>query len=372
MTAKQAHRKIATLRQFLRENIALLTFALLRVSISPPLPYFATTLLTDDPRVTQLHSWLSRTLDQPLDSLLPASADASFRRYFRAQCGPKSWIVMDAPPDKEPIGPFLSAASALEQQGVHTPQIVAYDAKNGFILMEDLGDQAYLQNLPQRADELYSEALDTLLKIQLGSRQQPGYKLAAYDQQKLEQELDLFNEWYVERHLQLRMDRQQQAVWRATKDILIAACQEQPQVWVHRDYHSRNLMVTEQRCPGVIDFQDMVIGPIAYDVVSLLKDCYVEYPRSAQLNWCQLYLEKARASGVDTIDEAQFIRWFDLTGLQRHIKVLGVFTRLHHRDQKSGYLQDIPLVRRYIEEALPMYSELHAFAEYFASLPHAE
>lgn len=310
-------------------------------------------------------------MPEPNQSLELASADASFRRYFRLTTEKNSYVVMDAPPEKESIAPFMVAADALTKQGIHVPEVFAVDADRGFILLEDLGIESYLEALPHDPNQLYSQAIDSLIKIQCGIIDQPEHPLADYDANKLEQELDIFIEWYVQCHLQTTLDADRLEVWRKLKNYLLDVCLNQPQVWVHRDFHSRNLMACNTNSPGVIDFQDMVCGPITYDLASIFKDCYIEWPRTRQLTWLDEYRGKAehffpqlRATG----DE--FIRWYDLTGMQRHLKVLGVFSRLHYRDGKSHYLNDLPLVRRYLLEVLDLYPELKDFKKLFSALPH--
>jgi aminoglycoside/choline kinase family phosphotransferase len=326
----------------------------------------------EDIRYEQLIQWLDKQFEQQPIDVSTASADASFRRYFRVNAHNSTYIVMDAPPDKEPISAFIAAAQALAAQQVHVPQIHAYSEQAGFILMEDLGNVDYLSVLADAPHQWYSWALQSLLRIQRGIFDQPNLELPLYDAAHLEMELDVFVQWYVQTHLQKSLDAEQTSVWAATKATLIKGCQEQPQVWVHRDYHCRNLMATTDQPPGVIDFQDLLIGPIAYDVVSLLKDCYIEWPRTKQIQWCEEYLAGALDCGlIENIDIDRFTRWFDLTGLQRHLKVLGVFSRLHHRDGKSQYLDDLPLVRSYVSDTLDRYPELQDFKQLFDGLPHA-
>lgn len=312
-----------------------------------------------DKRLNQLSEWLNHELSMTILTIEPASADASFRRYFRAtleidkphteQQSVKTVIVMDAPPDKEPIDSFIAIAQALAKLDIHAPEIVAINQPQGFLLLEDLGNRTYLDELHKNADSLYNDAIDALIKLQSGKMSPVGWPLPSYDATKLEEEMDLFTQWYMNRHLGQSLSKQQQQSWSALKHMLIATCQEQPQVWVHRDYHSRNLMITEDQSPGVIDFQDMVVGPISYDLASLFKDCYIEWPRAQQLNWLASYQHKAQTKlNINFTDSEQLIRWFDLTGLQRHLKVLGIFCRLYYRDGKEQYLNDLPLVAKYV------------------------
>ncbi|MBT8114481.1 MAG: phosphotransferase [Arenicella sp.] len=322
-----------------------------------------------DDRLDALQRWLRDDLDMQCENLRPASADASFRRYFRVQCGQQSFVVMDAPPQQEPLQQFIAVDQALIRHGVHAPRIHARNERQGFLLLEDLGDELYLDYLPDRPKPLYNDALVALLKIQAATIADDNLELPSYDADRLGYEMDLFRDWYVARHLQQPMDRPQQQLWADTKQSLIDACVQQPQVWVHRDYHSRNLMVTKQNSPGVIDFQDMMIGPLAYDLASLFKDCYLRWPRDTQLDWLRVYMGGAAEQLPDVkLDFDNLVEWFDLTALQRHLKVLGIFCRLHYRDGKDRYLEDLPLVRSYVDEALDLYPQFDDFRMYFNML----
>ncbi|NND82736.1 MAG: phosphotransferase [Gammaproteobacteria bacterium] len=325
------------------------------------------------PRRDALLDWLQNDLQLAVDSLQPASADASFRYYFRAHIDGEYFVVMDAPPEHEPIDRFLEVADALQAIGVHSPEILHFSKLEGFILMEDLGATTFLEKLPLATDELYSQALQALVKIQSAVNSPTTFSPPLYSQPFLEQEMDLFEQWYAVKHLGCTLSPQQQETWHQLKTTIGNTWFEQPQVWVHRDYHSRNLMVTENRSPGVIDFQDMMLGPITYDLASLFKDCYIQWPRTRQLAWLRQWQGMiADAVKGYSFSEEQFIRWYDFTGLQRHLKVLGIFCRLHYRDGKPQYLEDLPLVRRYVTETLTEYPELNQFAELFQSLPHHE
>ncbi|MEM7357684.1 MAG: phosphotransferase [Pseudomonadota bacterium] len=322
-----------------------------------------------DKRLKQIEFWLPEVIGETILSLEVASADASFRRYFRATTKDGSYVVMDAPPDKEPLAPFIAIDRALLDLGVHAPAIHAEDLEQGFLLLEDLGNTTYLQKLPGSSQSLYSAAIDTLIKIQCGSDISPDHVLPAYDAARLRQEMGLFDDWYLKRHVDVQLNEAQQLIWNDTQQILIDACLEQPQVWVHRDYHSRNLMVTDQDSPAVIDFQDMCVGPISYDLASLFKDCYIEWPRDTQHEWLEAYYLRA----LNTVPNVNFslsdlLRWFDLTGLQRHLKVLGIFCRLNYRDGKSHYLGDLPLVKKYTLEVLDYYPDLNNFRRMLTSL----
>ena len=323
-----------------------------------------------DKRLETLQFWLENALELPLKSLAPASEDASFRRYFRIELEDgREFVAMDSPPDSEPLEPFIRIGQALAKQAVHVPDFHHFDITLGFMLLEDLGERHYLDDLPDNPDSLYQEALDALIRIQCGRTDQPEFALTDYDSPMLEFELDLFHDWYLQRHLGISLDDQQTEIWIDTKRQIIQACREQPQVWTHRDYHSRNLMVTPYNSPGVIDFQGMVLGPLGYDLASLFKDCYIQWPRSRQHGWLEHYLTLARQSlPKDNFGMQDLIRWVDMSGLQRHLKVLGLFCRLHHRDNKPHYLEDLPRVDRYVREVLPLYPELSAFADLFEQL----
>ena len=280
------------------------------------------------------------------DDIRPASADASFRSYWRVTGNGPTRIVMDAPPDREDIGPWLDVDARLRRAGVHAPEVLAVDRDNGFVLMEDLGTRTYLPELDERSvDALYGDALDALLRMQ-STVDVAG--LPAYDRGRLVAEMELLPEWFLRRHLGYAPECEEWDVIEAAFTFLVQAALEQPRAFVHRDFHSRNLLVLERDGPGVIDFQDAVSGPIAYDLVSLLRDCYIEWDAERVDGWVEahrLCLRQAHLLGTD-VDAARFRRWFDLIGLQRHVKVLGIFCRLWYRDGKTQYLGDLPLVWR--------------------------
>ncbi|MFI4914358.1 MAG: aminoglycoside phosphotransferase family protein [Steroidobacterales bacterium] len=314
-----------------------------------------------DARIELIRGWLEQDLHWPLARLEPASADASFRRYFRVwRRDGATRVVMDAPPDKEDIAPYLHVAALLERCGVHVPHIEAADRERGCVLLEDLGQTPYLTRLQSGIDveRLYGDALEALLRIQIEGRAAAA-TLAPYDRAVLERELRLMPEWFCERHLRLRLQADDRAILERSFDLLIAAALAQPQVFVHRDYHSRNLMLVAERNPGIIDFQDALHGPIGYDLVSLLKDCYIAWPRARVEGWVRGFHRQLHRRGFDTgADEAQFLRWFDLIGVQRHIKVLGIFARLWYRDGKGSYLRDLPLTLDYLRDTSARYDEL--------------
>ncbi|MEA5098634.1 MAG: phosphotransferase [Burkholderiaceae bacterium] len=313
-----------------------------------------------DTRLTQLQDWLTgqTAISVKPESLRPASSDASFRRYFRVDADDGStWIAMDAPPPQEDVRPFLQVAELFGQTGVAVPQVVAQDVERGFLLLSDLGSTTYLHQLTHdSAHKLYMDAIDALLTIQTHS--QPG-KLPEYDRALLLRELNLFPEWYIGRQLGATLSDQQTAELKKVFDLLLANNLAQPQVYVHRDYHSRNLMVLGEGNPGILDFQDAVYGPITYDLVSLLRDAYVQWDEELVLDWAIRYWERARKLGLPVNPDIDaFYRDFEWMGLQRHLKVLGIFARLYHRDGKEAYLNDLPLVLEYTRKTAGRYKEL--------------
>jgi aminoglycoside/choline kinase family phosphotransferase len=310
-------------------------------------------------RQQQLHVWLNQVLNGVDFSLAPASADASFRRYFRVTLPDRTLIAMDAPPQHENCKPFLHAAEVFGAVGVHVPHVLAQDLAQGFLLLTDLGNTTYLSALNESsAADLYRDAMDALIRIQLASR--PGV-FPDYDDALLTREMNLLPDWYVAKHLNATLDDKQQTVLQQTFDTLNRNILAQGQVYVHRDYHSRNLMVCDDN-PGILDFQDAVFGAITYDLVSLLKDAYIRWEEDQVLDWVVRYWQKAKKSGLPVpADIADFYRDFEWMGAQRHIKVLGIFARLCHRDGKDGYLKDMPLVMDYLRRACDRYIELRPF-----------
>lgn len=314
-------------------------------------------------REQALTQWLTKQLGLRDIRVEPASDDASFRRYFRVTLGDGSTrIAMDAPPEREDCEPFLRIAEQLGAIGLHVPRIHAADPQQGFILLEDLGTVHYLDRLNQTtADRLYGDALAALAIIQSVG---PCEDLPSYDAAMLRQEMALFPDWLLNRHLGLDLDAAEQALLSRCFDQLVESALEQPRVCVHRDYHSRNLLVSPSPTPGIIDFQDAVVGPVTYDLVSLLKDCYIAWPVAQVQAWAMGYFELAVQSGILRAEhEAQFLRWFDLMGVQRHLKASGIFARLNHRDGKPGYLADIPRTLGYIVEVAERYPEFSALGE---------
>ena len=294
----------------------------------------------------------------------PASADASFRRYFRVRAAGVSRIVMDAPPALEDSRPFVRIAGYLERIGLNSPRILQADLEKGFLLLTDLGSAQYLEQLrarPELADALYADALAALSGLQEKGRQfQSG--LPPYDSKLLRFELSLFRDWLCGRHLGLEFAASDEADWQSSVELLVDNALQQPRVFVHRDYHSRNLMVTAENNPGILDFQDAVEGPVTYDLVSLLKDCYIRWPADKVRRWAMdFHAASAEKSPVAaTADE--FMRSFELMGVQRHLKAAGIFARLNIRDGKQGYLNAIPRTLGYISELGFCYPELEFLA----------
>ena len=322
-------------------------------------------------RGEQLQRWLKTTLGEEF-AIAPASDDASFRRYFRVRRGggKPSLIAMDAPPDKESCEPFVRVAGLFGGAGVHVPVIHAQDLAQGFLLLSDLGDTTYLAALDERsAGSLYGHALDALVRIQLASRPAA---LPDYDRELLDRELRLFPDWYVSRQLRRELSAGQAAALDKTFAAILENNLSQPRVFVHRDYHSRNLMVCEP-CPGILDFQDAVYGPITYDLVSLLRDAYIAWEEEKVIDWAVRYWEKARSARLPVAaDFADFYRDFEWMGAQRQLKVLGIFSRLSLRDGKHGYLKDQPLVMRYLRRTCERYRELAQLAHLLDDLEETE
>jgi aminoglycoside/choline kinase family phosphotransferase len=308
-------------------------------------------------RLERLTAWTRNHL--PNAQLSPASADASFRRYFRAVNESGSFIVMDAPPSHEDCKPFLHVARLFRAAGANTPEILAENLEEGFLLLSDFGNTTYLTALNEAtADRLYRDANQSLIQIQLAS--QPS-ELPEYDAELLLREMRLFPDWYVSRHLGIELSDAQRAVMETAFQAILANNLAQPRVYVHRDWHSRNLMVTEPN-PGVLDFQDAVYGPISYDLASIYKDAYIHWEEERVLDWVIRYWESGRRAGLPLpADFGDFYRDFEWMGAQRHIKVLGIFARLYHRDGKDGYLKDMPLVMAYLKKACGRYNGLGDF-----------
>lgn len=317
-------------------------------------------------RLTHLAEFASQHLGPLTGAPSAASADASFRSYWRVRAADESWIVMDAPPDKEDLAPFIDIAQRLNAAGVHAPVVRAADTNAGFLLLSDLGTRTYLPELSEASVEpLYADAISAL---QLMQTRVDTAGLPVYDAPRLAAEMALFETWFLERHLRHTPAPAQTDLLRTCMQRLLDSAAEQPAVFVHRDYHSRNLMIVPGANPGVIDFQDAVLGPVTYDLVSLLKDCYIQWPLARVHAWAEDYRQRLGASGQLDVGPTRWRRWFDWMGLQRHLKVLGIFARLNYRDGKAGYLKDLPLVLDYILTVCDRYGELADFGAWLEQL----
>jgi N-acetylmuramate 1-kinase len=339
-----------------------------------------------DARLALVLDWLRRDVRLGVERIEPASSDASFRRYFRVFHARGTFVVMDAPPPNEDVRPYLEVSGLLEALGIHVPHVHESDRERGLVLLEDLGSTPYLARLERGGDPdaLYGDALDALAQIQARGGE-AAKALAPYDREPLMREMALMPEWFCTRHLELDLSAEEREVIVQAFEWLTREALAQPQVLVHRDYHSRNLMVTAARNPGVIDFQDALRGPAAYDLVSLLKDCYIAWPRARVLGWVSAYRARLLAHGAAAAagtagavgaagvagaaaahaaraaagsSDAELTRWFDLIGVQRHLKVLGIFARLWYRDGKPGYLADLPLTLQYLLDTCVLYPPL--------------
>jgi len=316
--------------------------------------------MASDSRLEAINNWLTCELKFKKFTIEVASADASFRRYFRLLCDGKSWIIMDAPPEKEDCQPFIYIARLIESTGVQAPHIFNFNEAQGFMLLSDLGCTAYLDKLNyESVDGLYFDAIQSIAKMQTIEADIP-----PYDKKLLQFEMSLFSDWFIGRHLGLILDEVQTKIVSDTFSFLTESALQQASVFVHRDYHSRNLMISGDNNPGVIDFQDAVNGSPTYDLVSLIKDCYIAWPREKQLHWIDQFLQ---LSPIDT-DRQVFIKQLDLMGMQRHLKAIGIFARLNYRDGKSGYLQDIPRTLAYVIDVCQRYAELQNFASLLSTL----
>ena len=319
-------------------------------------------------RTLAVKAWLNRIFPAERWQLEPASADASFRRYFRVSLADRgeSRIVMDAPPQQEDCRPFIQVADLLRQAGLNAPAILAQDLEQGFLLLTDLGTTTYLAALQEddaRADVLFRDATDALIAWQLASR--PGV-LPPYDAVLLRRELDLFPDWYLARHLGLALSPQQRELLERMFALILASNLAQPAVYVHRDYMPRNLMLSEPN-PGILDFQDAVYGPVSYDVASLVRDAFISWEEERALDWIVRYWEKARKAGLMDFEDwhsdfGAFYRAVEWMGLQRHLKVLGIFARIRHRDGKPGYVEDAPRFIAYVRAVAARYNALAPLA----------
>ncbi|AHE65949.1 aminoglycoside phosphotransferase family protein [Legionella oakridgensis] len=312
-------------------------------------------------RQSALNQWLNELFKGMQFTLIPLAGDASFRRYFRLQCQQQTYIVMDAPPDKETIQPFITIGKALANIGLHTPAISAVHHTQGFVLLEDFGDQLFLNALSNhKEDTLYEAAMTTLIQMQSCSIN--NLHLLDFNQTHMLEEMSLFRQWFLEAYLGLTLDANDVRLIQNTFNRLAEMIVEQPQVFIHRDYHSRNLMIMEGKPSielGIIDYQDAMRGPFTYDLVSLLKDCYIQWPHEIIDTWISYFYHHLPTTHGWSLSE--FSQAFAMCGLQRHLKVLGIFSRLHLRDQKSGYLRDLPRVFNYVISCVANYQELLPF-----------
>lgn len=313
-------------------------------------------------RENALKEWLKKIIPESDFSLTPLAGDASFRRYFRVCYQNITQIVMDAPPGKEDLNPFIHISQVLAKENVPTPELIAINVEQGFLLLSDLGDDLLLSHLnAQSAQSFYQQAIDVLLLIQKCTITDP--KLPPFNKTYMLKEMSLCPEWFLKAYLGLELKLEEQTLIQDTMDWIADEVAKQPQVFIHRDYHSRNIMLQQSSSLAVIDYQDAMSGPLTYDLVSLLKDCYIAWPRADVLRWLTYFYERQNLATV--YSEKEFIRAFDLCGLQRHLKVLGIFARLYLRDGKANYLQNLPLTLQYVLECSEIYPELHPFLHYF-------
>lgn len=316
-------------------------------------------------RQNELNKWLTHFFNHKPYQLTPLAGDASFRRYYRVIANGVSRVVMDAPPKHENMTAFIKIGKLLTSAGVHTPEVYAVNDEHGFLLLEDLGDNLLLSLLtPDNADHLYKKALTTLIKIQRCTIHET--LLPHFDINHMQQELALFRDWFLQSYLNISLSAHDNLLLDKTFTLLTREIAKQPQLLIHRDYHARNLMLIEQQDKqaevGVIDFQDAMIGPYTYDLVSLLKDCYIQWPREQVIQWVNRFYQQLEAPSQRNM--AVFLRDFEWCGLQRHLKVLGIFCRLYLRDKKPQYLLDLPLTLHYTMACLESYPELNAFYQF--------
>lgn len=313
-------------------------------------------------RIEELNQWLQKDCGLNDYHLHALAGDASLRRYYRLTSLQDSQIVMDAPPEKENCRPFVAVANSFQALGLNVPTVIKSDIEKGFLLLTDLGDVTFFNALShQEADTLYKKAIDELLLLQTCTEIK-NYELPYFDEVFMQRELDLFRDWFVIKHLQLPLSNKDKKMLDNTFSLLMQEISKQQKICVHRDYHSRNLMLLNNGSVGVLDFQDAVWGPISYDLVSLLKDCYIAWPKSARKKWVNYYYDKAMTLGVlKKVSEEKFSDDFDLMGIQRHLKAIGIFARLKYLFNKPNYIHDIPRTARYIVEALEKYPQFHLF-----------
>ena len=311
-------------------------------------------------RYDLLSQWINSVIKTDEFELQSASEDASFRSYHRLFIEDKTFIVMDAPPPQEDCKPFVKITETLLTAGINVPTIHYMDLDQGFLVLDDFGDRLYLGELNnESADTLYSDAINSIVTMQSNSETK---ELPHYDEALLRREMALFTDWLLEKHLEIDLSNAEQKSIHLLFSVLVENALNQPQCFVHRDYHSRNLMITKTNNPGVIDYQDAVLGPVSYDLVSLLKDCYIKWPKAQIQAWVNFYLEQRSDNGKE-IERSDFQRWFDLMGVQRHLKASGIFARLSIRDGKHHFLDDVPRTLSYIVDLKNDYQELEVLCD---------
>ncbi|MGJ0514979.1 MAG: aminoglycoside phosphotransferase family protein [Methylomicrobium sp.] len=327
--------------------------------------------MIEDLRIMAMLDWLRHDLLMTIASCAPASSDASFRRYFRVEGPEGRFVVMDAPPEKENVAAFIKVNHLLQAADVHVPEIFAQNPEEGFLLLEDFGSSDFLSRVTkENADAMYQSALDSLFRLQAGTSIS-SCGLPVYDHALLSRELGIFDEWFLGQWLDLEMPA---GIRASLHELLITSALEQPRICVHRDYHSRNLMALEADSPGVLDFQDAVVGPVTYDLASLLRDCYIAWPEQQVEDWMSGYYRRLLDAQLIDCSLERFRRWFDWMGMQRHLKAIGIFARLNLRDGKPGYLKDIPRTLNYVLAQANAYPEFAEFGEFLRTtvLPRQE
>lgn len=320
--------------------------------------------MTVDQRRVELEDWLQQHFQRQSIQVQPLAGDASFRRYFRVAVNGDHFVAMDAPPNKESSMPFVAIAHSLSDLGLCVPQIIDADVAAGRLLLSDFGDRLYFNELnTDNVDQLYHQAFDSLMLMQTCKAIQ-GYEVPRFDAQTYLSEMNLFRDWYLAQQMAVTITDSEQQMLDHVFQLLIDEALQQPQVFVHRDYHSRNLMVLNDNRLGIIDFQDAVWGPITYDLLSLLRDCYIDWPVERVRHWVNEFHQMLlRAGRIDMDDAQQFMRWFDWIGLQRNLKCIGIFSRLNIRDNKPGFLHDIPRVVGYAQYVCAKYPEFSDLAK---------
>ena len=313
----------------------------------------------NEKRLALLTEWAKKLYSSSIE-IEKASSDASFRSYYRIRSNNNTKIIMDAPPEKEPLSPFLDITKRLSKANINVPEIFELDEDLGFILMSDLGKTKYLDKLNDETVYcLYTDAMDTIHKMQT---EVDASNLKNFDSKELITEMDLFKDWFLKKHLNHNFDNEGLNNIQECFDSLVKIILEIPTTFVHRDFHSRNLMITDSNNPGVLDYQDALIGPITYDAVSLLKDCYVNWDKKLITEMLSTYYKKIKAD-YNNIEFDEFSFWFDVVGLQRHFKAIGIFSRLNYRDNKITFMRDIPRTYKYVDEVINKYTELTSVKE---------